>query len=113
MSGHGALCTAASCDEARRDSRPPPPNHTSQGGATVTEQVQREILGDLSAAYLQAKVIDSGDEPVLEIDDGEFAVNIDPAYGSVERAILGMQRLITVAQEYVDLLKQSAYRRTG
>jgi len=81
----------------------------------VTTEVEPEpmILGDLSAAYLRAEVIDSGDEPTLRIDDGENVIIVDPAFGTVEQAILGVERLITAAREYVDLLHQSAYRRAG
>lgn len=63
-----------------------------------------DVIGDLGAAHLRAWVAPGEDRPELRIGDEDSTAVIDAEFGSVEQVILGVERLISAAQEYRDLL---------
>ncbi len=64
-------------------------------------------LGDLDAGELCAAVRNGLDGPVLVVGDAEFEFVIEVS-GSVEPAILGVERLASAAREYADVLRRQA-----
>jgi hypothetical protein len=64
-------------------------------------------LGSLDLRSLRAMAVDEDGDLVLAVDDGDLALTFAPGVGaSREQAILGAERLGSVALAYAELLRR-------
>jgi hypothetical protein len=70
-------------------------------------------LGSLDLRGLRTRIVVDEGDLVLEVDDGDVQIQFEAGLsGTWEQAILGAERLASVAQEFADALRHHAYRST-
>jgi len=63
-------------------------------------------LGSIDLRGLRTRIVVDEGDLVLEVDDGDVQVQFETGQGGTwEQAILGAERLSSVAREYADALK--------